>query len=59
LFGKLFSKDPKAYTYLSKSAKNFPYGQDFNNILQKNGFTSVRNIPQTFGVATIYVGIKQ
>jgi len=58
LFGKLFSKDPKAYTYLSKSAKNFPYGQDFNNILQKNGFTSVRNMPQTLGVATIYVGIK-
>lgn len=58
LFGKLFSKDPKAYTYLSKSAKKFPYGKDFNNILIKNGFKEVRNYPQTMGVATIYVGNK-
>ncbi|HIP49813.1 MAG TPA: bifunctional demethylmenaquinone methyltransferase/2-methoxy-6-polyprenyl-1,4-benzoquinol methylase UbiE [Lutibacter sp.] len=58
LFGKLFSKDPKAYTYLSKSAKKFPYGADFNNILNKNGFKEVRNLPQTMGVATIYIGNK-
>jgi len=57
-FGKLFSKDPKAYSYLSKSAKNFPYGEDFNNILQKNGFKKVYNKPQTFGSANIYVGTK-
>jgi demethylmenaquinone methyltransferase/2-methoxy-6-polyprenyl-1,4-benzoquinol methylase len=59
LFGKLFSKDPKAYTYLSKSAKNFPYGKEFNNILRKNGFKRVKNIPQTLGVATIYIGYKE
>ena len=58
LFGKLFSKDPKAYTYLSQSAKNFPYGEEFNNILIKNGFKRVENLPQTLGVATIYVGVK-
>ncbi len=57
-FGKLFSKDPKAYSYLSKSAKNFPYGEDFNNILRKNGFNKVYNKPQTFGSANIYVGKK-
>ena len=58
LFGKLFSKDPKAYTYLSKSAKKFPYGAAFNNILLKNGFIEAKDIPQTLGVATIYFGIK-
>lgn len=58
LFGKLFSKDPKAYSYLSKSAKNFPYGSKFNNILQKNGFKEVQNKPQTLGVASIYIGKK-
>lgn len=58
LFGKLFSKDPKAYTYLSESAKNFPYGKAFNNILQKNGFKEVQNKPQTLGVASIYIGKK-
>jgi demethylmenaquinone methyltransferase/2-methoxy-6-polyprenyl-1,4-benzoquinol methylase len=57
-FGKLFSKDPKAYSYLSKSAKNFPYGKDFNNILEKNGFIKVVNKPQTLGVASIYIGEK-
>lgn len=57
-FGKLFSKDAKAYKYLSHSAKNFPYGKDFNNILAKNGFIRVENKPQTLGVATIYVGRK-
>ncbi len=57
-FGKLFSKDAKAYQYLSTSAKNFPYGSDFNNILVKNGFIEVKHFPQTFGVATIYSGRK-
>jgi demethylmenaquinone methyltransferase/2-methoxy-6-polyprenyl-1,4-benzoquinol methylase len=57
-FGKLFSKDAKAYKYLSNSAKNFPYGKAFNNILIKNGFIEVENKPQTMGVATIYVGHK-
>ena len=31
--GKLFSKDKEAYTYLSKSAAEFPYGEKFNNNL--------------------------
>lgn len=57
-FGKLFSKDVEAYRYLSKSAKNFPYGKAFNNILEKNGFIHVRHLPQTLGVATIYIGEK-
>jgi demethylmenaquinone methyltransferase/2-methoxy-6-polyprenyl-1,4-benzoquinol methylase len=56
--GKLFSKDRSAYQYLSESAANFPYGEDFNNILRKTGFINVEDIPQTFGVATIYVASK-
>ncbi len=56
--GKLFSKDNSAYQYLSDSAANFPYGEDFNNILRKTGFINVEDLPQTFGVATIYVATK-
>ncbi|XLS30071.1 bifunctional demethylmenaquinone methyltransferase/2-methoxy-6-polyprenyl-1,4-benzoquinol methylase UbiE [Flavobacteriaceae bacterium M23B6Z8] len=56
--GKLFSKDRSAYQYLSESAANFPYGEAFNNILRKTGFINVEDIPQTFGVATIYVASK-
>ena len=56
--GKLFSKDKEAYTYLSKSAAEFPYGEKFNNILKKIGFINVASDPQTLGVATIYNASK-
>jgi len=55
IIGKLFSKDKVAYSYLSESANSFPFGAAFNNILQKNGFTSTEDTPVTFGVATIYI----
>ena len=56
--GKIFSKDKVAYQYLSDSAASFPYGEAFNNILQKIGFNTIENKPQTFGVASIYVAKK-
>ena len=59
LIGKLFSKDKHAYGYLSTSAAKFPYGKAFNNILKKTGFIQVKDLPQTFGVATIYTASKQ
>lgn len=58
LIGKIFSKDKKAYGYLSESAANFPYGEKLNNILRKIGFIDVKDYPQTFGVASIYVSSK-
>jgi demethylmenaquinone methyltransferase/2-methoxy-6-polyprenyl-1,4-benzoquinol methylase len=57
--GKLFSKDKKAYAYLSNSAQNFPYGEVLNNILRKIGFIEVVHLPQTMGVATIYTASKK
>ena len=59
LVGKLFSKDRSAYTYLCESASVFPHGEALNNILRKIGFIEVKNMPQTFGVATIYSASKQ
>ncbi|QXP64206.1 bifunctional demethylmenaquinone methyltransferase/2-methoxy-6-polyprenyl-1,4-benzoquinol methylase UbiE [Polaribacter sp. R2A056_3_33] len=56
--GKLFSKDKVAYSYLSESANSFPFGEAFNNILQKNGFRHTEDTPVTFGVATIYTASK-
>ncbi|PHS61685.1 MAG: bifunctional demethylmenaquinone methyltransferase/2-methoxy-6-polyprenyl-1,4-benzoquinol methylase UbiE [Flavobacterium sp.] len=58
IIGKLFSKDKVAYRYLSESAAVFPFGEKLNNILQKIGFISVENKPQTFGAATIYTATK-
>jgi len=59
LIGILFSKDKKAYGYLSNSAAKFPCGNAFNNILRKIGFINVNDVPQTFGVATIYEATKK
>lgn len=56
--GKIFSKDQKAYGYLSKSASKFPYGERFNNILKKVGFKNVENHLQFHGASTIYKAIK-
>lgn len=58
IIGKLFSKDKVAYSYLSESANSFPFGEAFNNILRKNGFSDVKDTPVTFGVATIYTARK-
>ncbi len=58
LIGKAFSKDKNAYKYLCESASVFPYGEALNNILKETGFINVKDLPQTFGVATIYVASK-
>jgi len=56
--GKLISKDPRAYTYLPESVKAFPDGEDFVSIMQKCGYKEVKQIPLTFGIASIYIGKK-
>jgi demethylmenaquinone methyltransferase/2-methoxy-6-polyprenyl-1,4-benzoquinol methylase len=52
--GKLFSKDKRAYTYLSESANAFPFGQKLCDIFAKVGFIKADFYKQTMGVATIY-----
>ncbi len=59
LLGKMFSKDQSAYQYLPESAEAFPYGEAFNNILRKNEFISVTNIPLLFGASSIYKAYKK
>lgn len=54
IMGWIFSRDKSAYQYLSDSAAAFPHGKAFNNILAKNGFIKIEDIPQTLGVASIY-----
>jgi demethylmenaquinone methyltransferase/2-methoxy-6-polyprenyl-1,4-benzoquinol methylase len=58
LLGTLFSKDKEAYSYLSNSAKAFPFGKEFNKILERNSFTQVNDRPVTMGVSTIYTAFK-
>jgi demethylmenaquinone methyltransferase / 2-methoxy-6-polyprenyl-1,4-benzoquinol methylase len=56
--GRLFSKDNSAYTYLPESVENFPDGVDFLSKLTQSGFTNTKQYRQTFGVATIYTGVR-
>src|SRR5690606_7484515 len=56
--GKIFSKDQSAYSYLCESASKCPYGEALNNILRQIGFNNVKDLPQNFGVATIYKASK-
>lgn len=56
--GSLFSKNRKAYAYLSESAHQFPFGEKFAHIIAQAGFSYVSFSPQTLGVATIYTAYK-
>ena len=56
--GKFVSKDPSAYTYLPESVMHFPEGDKFIRILENAGFTGVTRKPLTFGICTLYTGIK-
>lgn len=56
--GKIVSKDNSAYTYLPESVQAFPDGEDFLAVLNKVGFTCTLCKPLTFGISSIYVGVK-
>lgn len=58
IIGKFVSKDRAAYTYLPESVKQFPDGDEFLNILNKTGFKQTQCTSLTFGISSIYTGIK-
>ncbi len=58
LIGKIVSKDDSAYTYLPESVQQFPDGKDFMGILSKIGFKETKCTSLTFGISSIYTGIK-
>ena len=58
-FGKLISKDKRAYAYLPESVEAFPEGEAFMHIMRKIGYADVKGIPVSGGIATIYTGVKE
>ncbi|MTI21032.1 bifunctional demethylmenaquinone methyltransferase/2-methoxy-6-polyprenyl-1,4-benzoquinol methylase UbiE [Fulvivirga sp. RKSG066] len=56
--GRLISKDNAAYTYLPESVKAFPDGDNFLKVLDKVGFKNTECRPLTFGISSIYTGVK-
>ncbi len=57
-FGKLFSKDKSAYTYLPDSVANFSNSEKFMGVLERIGFEKCKLKTISFGIATIYYGKK-
>ena len=47
-----------AYHYLPASVLQFPDGQAMLDLLASRGLTEPRMYPLTFGIATLYVGVK-
>jgi demethylmenaquinone methyltransferase/2-methoxy-6-polyprenyl-1,4-benzoquinol methylase len=56
--GRIFSKDNSAYTYLPESVASFPDGTSFDALMQKVGFKNTKYRPLTFGICSIYTGVK-
>jgi len=57
-FGKIFSKDKAAYSYLPESVMKFPDNTEFLHLLGQAGFSGTKQIKLTGGVASIYTGVK-
>ncbi len=53
--GKWLSRHEAAYRYLPESVEVFPDGDDFLRVLEEVGFRTMRWIPLTGGIASIYV----
>ncbi len=56
--GRLVSRDQAAYTYLPESVQAFPDGTDFLKILSGIGYKNTTCKPLTFGISSLYTGIK-
>jgi demethylmenaquinone methyltransferase/2-methoxy-6-polyprenyl-1,4-benzoquinol methylase len=56
--GKIFSKDPRAYSYLPESVNAFPDGKKFTDLMDKVGYKNTKARPLAFGICSIYTGIK-
>nr|HMT30275.1 class I SAM-dependent methyltransferase [Bacteroidia bacterium] len=59
VIGRIVSKDQSAYSYLPESVKAFPDGEKFLERLNIAGFTGTNQKQLTFGIASIYSGIKK
>ena len=58
LIGGLVSGNCAAYRYLPETVMQFPQGDDFLAILVRTGFSAVAAERLTFGIASIYTGIR-
>jgi demethylmenaquinone methyltransferase / 2-methoxy-6-polyprenyl-1,4-benzoquinol methylase len=58
LVGRLISRDKTAYAYLNRSVEAFPEQETMLKLLESAGFTNCRVKPLSFGISSIYTGIR-
>ncbi len=58
LIGRIFSKDTRAYSYLTESVKAFPNDENFTAILNRLNYKNTSFESLSLGVAAIYKGEK-
>ena len=57
-YGRLVSKDKRAYSYLTATIEAFPQGETMMDILKKAGFRDTSFKRMTFGICTMYLATK-
>jgi len=57
-FGKVFSNNQKAYSYLNESIDMFPNQQNLKKRMEKAGFKSVKFLNLFDGIVSIHTGFK-
>jgi len=55
----LISGDKEAYQYLASSIAAFYEPEELLHLMREAGFATVTRLPLTFGIVSIYIGIKE
>lgn len=58
LIGALISRREGAYSYLTSSVMSFLQRDDFIELMKESGMKDIKFYPLTFGIVTVYTGIK-
>ena len=57
--GGFISGDRGAYAYLPESVSQFPFAEDYEQMLKRSGLEKIRSQRLTFGIASIISGTKK
>lgn len=58
VIGRIFSRDPSAYSYLHNSVEAFPEGEKFCEIIKASGFRDTKHLSLSFGICALYLAYK-
>lgn len=59
IFGKMFAKSYKEYSWLQESAREFPGMKELARLFERAGFTDVKYKPYSGGAAAVHTGLKK